>query len=508
MSHIAYNLMLYLIGFLVLVSSRRFSVHVCNLLAFVIVIALWSVLSLLALLARLPIRLFTVVPLCACIICVVYCLGRRMKPESKSKVRLHVAFFFGYVSLFVLANILVINSNRPILTPDSFSYSGMGLTIAESGTFPSPGLDVKSVVKFTHCGNIMVPLLWAGATFFGVDFYFSVFPLAALLFLPILGLFFFKTSNLPGLGRKSRYLLAVLCAMLLGSVPSYWHHAYYVSSGTLTAVFFGTCMWGIWIYRKQGGIHWLVMASLCQICAVLLRTEMLNFSVIPIVMLMGSTRINRLGYIMFLAPFLFVCFLWQGYKIYYGGLGEVGQHEPAIVQLGTLFMFGMTYLVMHFQWPRRKVAPLASRLLVCFLLFYLIFALYYNHSGTIRSVAGLLKALSYPRGWCEGGPWGWIWLSMAVLCVVNASFVKSRSFVFWGQAVLIYLLMRIILYSLDFLFPNAAINQFNSGNRMLIHVLPLGIAGMAYILESSLVCSMRGQSCVARKKSVSRCNEY
>ncbi|MCK5849669.1 MAG: hypothetical protein KAH23_02045 [Kiritimatiellae bacterium] len=461
-------------------------------MAFFVGVVVWSISSMLLLVVRIPVRPYIVIPLCVCIIGVAYYLNRAAKHEFKKNTLRYIVLSFVYVTVFMLANILVLNTNRIILTPDSFGYSGMGLIIAESGTFPAPGLDAESASGFIHQGNILLPLLWAGSKFFGVDFYFSVFPLAALCFLPAFALLFVVSSNGLGLGMKTRVMLGCVGAMLLGSVPSYWHHAYYLSSGTLTAVFFTMCVSGVWIYRRQGDVRWLVLASLCQICTVLLRTEMLNFSVIPIVMLMGGAcRIKRRDYIAFLAPYLLVCVIWQGYKTYQGGMGGFGEHENSLIQLGTLFIFALTYVVIHFRFTRRVLVPLAPCLLVCVLLSYLIFALYFNHTGTVRSIAGLLQALSYPMGWCEGGAWGWIWLTMAVFAVVNCAFIRSKSFVFWGQAVLIYLSMRIILYSLDFMFPDAAINQFNSGNRMLIHILPLGIMGMLHILASALVRGMR-----------------
>jgi len=471
---VLYMLMLYVLGWLLLVPARDLSRHCRCLLALFAGMMLWSCAVLLLLMVSVPVTPVTAVLFCAAGIGSVVWFFRRNVKVLVAEKAAEAAAFLSYAICLVMVVLASYTWNYTILTPDSFKYVGIGMDIARSGRFPPPGMDAESVSYFLKGVISFMPALWAGACFFNIDFCFTIFPVSASWFLVVLVILFVRLTDPVAVPWTARWVVGACGAALLASVPSYWHHGCYVSISLFTGIYFTVCIAGVFIYRANRKLVWLVIAGASLSATTLLRREMGIFAAIPVAVLMGTKGLDRKHYATFMVVFLALSVPWQCYRFRLAGFGDA-HPARALVQVLPYIAYGFSYVLVHFKWCRQKLAVLVPDIMVATLLVFVITFMFVGKRGMLRSVVGLLNIFSSPTGFIEGGDAGFIWLTMLMVGVANLFFLRSDYCNMWLRALVAFFCIRLGIYAFDTFFTNPAVNQYNSGNRMLVHIMPTAV---------------------------------
>lgn len=480
-AQILYNAFLFTTGFMILAPWPALTPHLCGLLGLFGGFAIWSIISVFVFILHIPYTLAIMLPACLAVSVIGFWIRRDSFNEKAFWLR-RILWFTVYLVALVGVTLVASQTNYLFFTPDSYSYiAGAGALIEQSKSLApgdySPGL----VATISSAGPIALAALWAGSRMFGVEFWYSVIPVAATGFLPTFALLTLKDLEGTVPRRSLRATLALLAALLLLSVPSFLYNSHYLHSNLLTGFFFTFAVVGVSVHRRSRESLWLLIAAVAMSCCILLRTEMVQYAAIPIVLVLGTDRISPRRYLLFLAPILLVASLSQLLK----GMAGHSTHDPSVLQWGFLGIYAASYTVIHLQWTRKRLAPLAPRATASLLVIIVLYSLYFNHQGMVRSLSGLLHVVSYREGLLEGGAWGGTWLLIGACATLNAAFIRNRVFRLYGFALVVYFAVRAMIYSLPF-FPNVEINQYNSGARILFHILPAAIVGAMHILGSAL----------------------
>jgi len=365
-----------------------------------------------------------------------------------------------------------------IITPDSATLLGVGSILGKSGQIPPTGLSDDMFLGLMKNRIGLLSLILAGGYIFGVKFYNFIFPLSAFYFLPTFALLFFYASEGLNVNKVVRLLLGGCGTLMILSVPAYWYHAYYVHQNLLTSIFYSIAIFSVFIYRDKRDREWLIIGAITLGITPLLRNEMLAFSAIVVAMLMSTPDLERKDYAMFLFVFFCTFLPMQLLRSYYLGLGRAGVHEWGGIQLAVAFGYLISYFIVHFDITKSKIASAIPNILISALIIFIIIGLYLFHGGVITSIYDLLQIISVSKG---AHNWGVIWLAIAVIIINNISFMHRKDFNFWIQILIFFFSMRILVYSLGF-----QLNQFSSGSRILLHIMPTGVFYIFFLLASLL----------------------
>ncbi len=480
-SQLLYNVFLFTLGFMILAPWPVLSPHLCGMLGLFAGFAAWSILSIVIFVLRVPYVLPVMLLACLALVAIGITLQKSTLKE-RGFLRQRVTWFAVYLVVFVAVSIAASTTCYLFFTPDSYVYiAGAGALIEQSGSLQPPNCGPELVATMASAGPIALAALWAGSRLFGVEFWYSCVPIAAFWFLAAFTRLTFMDLASTVQQRRQRIILALLASALLLSVPSFLYNSHYLHSNLLTGFFYAFSLVGVSLYRQERTRFWLVFSAVSLSFCLLLRTEMVQYAAIPVALAIGTHGIRKEEYLAFLLPLLSVGVMSQVLKTMAGHSG----HDPNTIQWGFLGIYALSYVIIHLRWTKVNLAPLVPRAAATLLVLIVLYSLFFNHGGMVRSLSGLLHVVSYREGLLEGGAWGGIWLFIAACAVLNATFVHSRSFRLYGFALIVYFTVRALIYSLPF-FPNVEINQYNSGARILFHILPVAIIGSVHILGASL----------------------
>jgi hypothetical protein len=491
-----YNAVLYLIGYLLLLGSSL-PLYLRHAMAYFSGMALWAIASVFLIVASVRLSTISVLAACALVIVLVIWFRRREIVRMKGLLRGEIFWFFVGLSFFLALNVALFHLNLLNFSRDSFSYIGLGESIAKSGYFPSPGMHNSDILYFVQKRLIFLAMLIAGSYLFGVSIYSTLFPLTALSFLPVFVMLFFVASKSINPKRFIRLVLGMCGALLIADLPAYLYQAYYVNNNLLVSVFYSIGLFSVFIYDNRREKIWVTIAALTLACTMLLRNEMCVFSLIPISLFMSIKGLDRGDYRLFLFILVSVSLPWYLFKLRYLGLGNYLPYgNGEILQIFVFLGYGVSYVVVHFDATRNGLAVVAPKVLITTLAVFLIGCLYYLPLGSIKSINFLLHVISGSKGVHD---WGVIWLAFAIAAVIGLAFVENRESIFWIQAVVAFFLMRVILYSV---FEVLSDSHVASGSRILLHILPAGVCYILLLLAHELSELSLPQEITGEKVSV------
>jgi|GEM_PF-5849070 hypothetical protein len=329
---------------------------------------------------------------------------------------------------------------------------------------------------------VFLPVLCAGAEFFGIQFHYSLYPLAAFYLLLALPQLFLCIGGTIRISPKAKFGWGILAALLVLSDRGYWVHAFFVNNHLLLGFYFTLSVIGIIKYRENRQLFWLVIAAMALATTSLQRNEMAVFAFVPTALLMSLEDLDRKHYAAFLGTFLAIAFGWQFYRVAKLGVG-VHIHGWGMAQVGLFCCYLASYPIVHFQILRKNVARRAPVIFLLLGTALTIGILLFAPSRLVKSSLCLWDSLTMANVYGEHRyDWGILWIGFAAVYLLNLALVKDRVLALLSWGIALFFVLRILIFSLP-MFKGIVCN--NSGSRILMHILPLCGIYVAYALANA-----------------------
>lgn len=496
-----FNLILYLAGYLLLLPFGRLSVHLRHAMAFFAGVFLWVLSSTVLLVVAVPVTALNICLGCGLGLFLLLSIGTRVRPGGSFEWpprKKELLFLGAYLVLFGTINVAISQFNFPF-TPsaDSSEIMGVGHAIAKTGQFPPPHLiDWRG---YLQSRMVFLPILCAGAEFFGVDFHYTLFPLAAIYLLLALPQLFLCISGEMELSAKAKLGWGFLGSFLLLSDRGFWVHAFFVNNHLLLGFYFTLSVVAIVKYRERKDVFWLVLAAAALATTSLQRNEMAVFAFVPTAIVMSLGELDRKHYAVFLLTFLSIAFGWQFYRVAKLGAG-VHIHGWGMAQVGLFCCYLLTYPVVHFELLRNKVARHTPAIFFLLGAALSLAILLLSPARFVASSLCLWDSLTMASVYGEHRyDWGITWIGLAAILLVNAVLVKDPILGLLARSIVLFFMLRVLIFSLP-MFPGIVCN--NSGSRILMHIIPLCGIYVAYALANAFSDSFERK--VFRRRSSER----
>ena len=474
MMHLLFNASLYLTGFLFLSLGFSLPVYCRHFMAFLAGVALWGIISTFYLIVSIPLTLINILLFFALLLSLTIWNRRKEIFKSDRSYKKELLWFGLFFSVFILLHIAVSNYNLTFVSFDSWRYIGIGQAIGKSGYFPPPGFQAWDY--FLSARMAILAVLYAISYLYHIELPYTLMPLTAIYFLlTFLALFFIATES-TRLAPRLRLLLGICGVLLMATLPAYWFHAYFVNQNLLTSVYFTCSLMSLFIYRHQRRLLWLIIAAVSLSVTTLMRNEMSFFASIPLLMLLSMEGLEKKEYKIFLLIFISISFPWRVFNVYLLGLDHL-VHDWGVLQIGVYVIYLLSYFMIHFKITRDHLAPLTPAITIG-ILTTLIFGL--MSFSTIKPTEGMFASINSVflimfKSSGKYEDWRLIWFVILFFLVINALFIKEKQIHFWKDVLVIFILLRLILYSIGLFSIEAAASMFNSGSRILMHLMPSGI---------------------------------
>ena len=389
------------------------------------------------------------------------------------------------ISFAILYFVYFFFSGIIVQTPDSLQYHVLSKYLNHVIQY-----DYKSVAHIWDSFDkrlIFLPALNNFGNLLGLSFLDIFIPTNSIffmiLFLNIL-LYFFDFQNIKK--NKLTLFFCFVALMTLITNKVYIQHSFYFHTNFLTMVYFTLGVMGVAVYIRDYNTNVLLFGIFFLALTILIRKEMLLFSLIPLIYLNYKNLLPNFKYKVFIfAIYFFVGFLYRLLLVFLFFLNEKylslsfsshGGHVVVILMLLSL-------IILVFMRPF-DLFPKKNRFLfiISILLLFLIILYFKSSKDTVDTLNALMNLLKKKY-------WGNIWLiTFATLCLfylnelINKKLNFSNQLIkknniaivdFLGFVVSIFFVLRVYLY---ILYGSIADKFFyDSGNRILITVFPISI---------------------------------
>ena len=325
------------------------------------------------------------------------------------------------------------------------------------------------------------------------------FPLTSIFFLISFFILILKLLNFSYFEKnhnKINIIFSILAVILMLTNSLYLSHSIYYHTNFLTMTYFTLGTLGICFYIKTNNISILILGILALSTTCLIRKEMLMFCLIPLVYLNYKDLLPSLSAkIKIFATFLFgYSFgiwhtLWSSQyslnlKLFIG-------HGSNFLYIASIFIL----VLLIFTKPFKLLGDnnILKKFLIIFVLLLSSILMYIlKPESTMQTITRLFELMFTNKGrWFAS--WYIILIPLLIISIDLVLFKKYKfleitnnehSYLilhFLFSVVCIFLISRVFLYVL---FNSPADNTFNaSGNRILLHIYPVGIILVFYLMK-------------------------
>ena len=356
---------------------------------------------------------------------------------------------------FAIAAALLCRFNLAVLTVDSFIFIDIGRSLMHFGDV-QPGVELGS-------RGIFPAISQGSGVLLGVGYLPEIPPLMAISFA---GAFVqLGARGLEGAGRTSGRGIALASLVVLAMFSPYTMilHIFYIHGNLSAAIYLSLFAFCFWTAEESDDSAWLSLAFVFLFGFVLQRIEATGISIVFLVLAWSRSRFSARRLLPRVALFALALELWLWtLQVHAGPDSRIMTPGWALVMMGGTA--AVVPMLLLFEQPalrriRRAIPAIVFAVSVAGFAFAL-----------DRRPNNMADSLSSLWGNASGLAWGGLWPAILVLAVGALWLPKIPGNRIFSCGAAFYL-VAIVLLSL-FRTPYRPLWQ-DSGNRMLIHVLPL-----------------------------------
>jgi hypothetical protein len=373
----------------------------------------------------------------------------------------------GSLLVFLLGSLTTNLFNLAAVSQDSLMQIMIGREIAFDGFSPD-------VINYLSLTGPFILVLHSASVLIGSEYLYTLLPMFSLSFFMV---FIFVTYRSLRQNLSSKFFaltFALLATLILFTSDLFLFQTFYIHDNLPTAAYLFVAVGVCWLAAREENNAWLVFAVPALISFSLLRTETVIFAVFIFFMVTSQFRLSGRTRRLFILPFVGIMLGWY-IIFFFNFLRDSFMLNPSriIVLMALLVCLGIYAFILGY---RRLEQFVHTNLL------------YVVGGGALLLVAGLL--IINPRNVITGlvatvqnmlvyGQWGVIWYMVLVGLVLAFT---QRGIKNEGFFVLILVVYFVFVIALGWLRTNINVyhlGRFDSGNRMLTHILPLAIYYLA-----------------------------
>lgn len=435
-------------------SGARFS-HLGGAVVFPVGVALFFAVEVLLLMCGVPLSM-TAVTVTWSVLAVASAalVAARRRSLDRAAILRAVGWTVGFAGLATL----IAAFNYTTTSPDSFHFILTGQLLGPDG-----GL---SDVVWDRLGKrgVFLSAVHAQGPLIGVDFLYAFAPTLTASFLMVLAVALGRT-----LDREARSGAAVaaigLALATLTTTYVFTFHAFYVHTNMASAGFLLGMVVTFWFAARDQDASLLVSSAACGVGLVLQRIETPYTALLFAVLLLHeSGRLPRRALLAWLTSFSLVAVAWSAVLIaHVGRTYYVTPGRTALLAVGAVGVGVYALAVSRDMWPKlRARVPL---LLV-------VLGLLALAAGATRDFASLSSSIQVTsENVFAPEEWSWGHAPVALILMAMLALLMPRP---PGAAVFVYGIPLYILYVILLAIPSPyRFGWGDSGNRLLLHALPL-----------------------------------
>lgn len=376
--------------------------------------------------------------------------------------------------LVTLVFVWVTFFNGTRLTKDSIRYLIIAASLESSGSLPTIG--ASDILK----RMLAIPVLHTPGIAAGAGYSKAITPLSgvltctALLWIGSRALSRFKVSG------KHQIMAAGLVLFLLLSTNRIIYMFWYVNGHMFFALFLLTAVGTVWLSLTERQPGYLFPASLAFASLAVLRPEGAMISAVFLTPLLASPEVSRRNKVLTTLPFGLAALFWYGVMLPSYLPANAGAFN-AIVP-GYLFLaFGMCLLAVSADWPPLRRCMPAMPWVIVVLLAVVLLVLDQIDRDIFRASLNALVTNARPGG---KGLWMGLWAALAITALGGAFMANSKDRAVLLAGILAFFLLLLVFPSLR--SHHYRVGESDSGNRMLLHIVPVVVLFIYVIVGNAL----------------------
>jgi hypothetical protein len=351
--------------------------------------------------------------------------------------------------------------NLAAVSQDSIMQIMLGREIAFDGF--STG-----VVDYLSLTGPFILVLHSASVLIGSEYLYTLIPSFWLTLFMVFVYITYRTISQKLTSKFLTITFVLLAALILFSSDFFLYQSYYIHDNLPTATYLFVAVGVCWLAVTEDNNAWLAFAVPALICFSLLRAETIIFAVFIFFLVNSLANLSGRARQLFTLPFVGIMLGWY-IIFYFNFLRDTFMLNPTRILMLMALLVGLGLYV--FILGNHKVEQFIHANL-----------LYVVGGGAILLLAGLLilnahnvisGLVSTVQNMLVYGQWGIIW--DVVLVGLILAFTQPR-FKHEGFFVLILAFYFVLMIALGSIRNNSYhLGRFDSGNRMLTHILPLAV---------------------------------
>lgn len=401
-----------------------------------------------------------------------------------------ICILISFIIVFIINFFSFIMSS----SPDSFQYFIFSHSFHDLAT-----QDFKKVAHLDWWFQTRLIFLVAIhnlAKLFGLNLFNLFFPITSIFFIIsffILILELLDFSNLQNNNKKINIVLSLLAITLILTNYLFLYHSVYYHTNFLTMTYFTLGSLGICLHIKKKNLSILIASVLALSLTCLIRKEMILFSLIPLIFLNYKELLINYAtklkvFIVFLFGYSYGVWhiIWANSQI---NILKFNSHGSDLLYFFSIILLA----ILTFTKPFKLLGDHNKKKLMILGIFLITLIIFlWKPDETTRTIIRLVKLM-----FTQKGHWVATWyLVFVALIVSNLDIMCSKryKFLYFNLnkeinlnmqflcfVMTMFLFFRIILYVI---FNSPADHNFNSsGNRVLLHIYPIGLALVFYLTK-------------------------
>ena len=370
-----------------------------------------------------------------------------------------ISWLAGIFLVFTLASLAANLFNMTVVTLDSLRQIMVGREIAFDGFTPG-------VIDYLSSTGPFMLVLHSAGVLIGSEYLYTLIPCFSLSLFMIFIYVTFRSINQKTLGRFFALALTLLAALVLFSSTLVIYQSFYIHTNLPTAVYLFVAVATCWLAISEENDAWLAFAVPSLVCVSLLRTETFLFAVFILFLVISLFKFSGRTRWFFTLPFLGLMLLW--YILFYVRFSrDTNVLSPARILLLVFLLvcLGLYVFILRYRPVEQLIRSTVFYVVGGGVILLMAGLLLFKTHNTITSLVVTLQNM-FITGW-----WGAIWYAAVLGLVLAFTQPRFKNEHFFVLVLGVFFVFMISLGSIRTLPYH--LGWFDSGNRMLIHILPL-----------------------------------